>query len=222
VNRPVLTDPAVLEALAHPVRLDLLTHLISAGPATASDCARAVGDTPSNCSYHLRTLARHGLVQREASGDRRQRPWRATITGFAIDPVADPASPEGRGAAAVLSASVALEQRRLRDHLSHRDRLDLRWRGADLSATYTLRATPEQVRALGRRLDALIRPLIALGEGPEAPGSELVHFTVYAFPRTVVAASEPTSEPALESLAESPSESLAESPAESPAAADGR
>ncbi len=62
--RPLLTDPDVLEALAHPVRLDLLTYLISAGPATASVCARAVGDSPSNCSYHLRTLADHGLVER--------------------------------------------------------------------------------------------------------------------------------------------------------------
>src|SRR5436305_10379828 len=120
-RRPVLTDPEVLEALAHPVRLDLLTYLISEGPGSASTCARAVGDTPSNCSYHLRTLARHGLVEPVSSTDRRQRPWRATITGFALDPDAAPASPVGRGAAAVLAASLALEQRLLRDYLSQRD-----------------------------------------------------------------------------------------------------
>ena len=61
--RPLLTDPDVLETLAHPVRLDVLTYLIADGPATASQCARAVGDTPSNCSYHVRMLARHGLVE---------------------------------------------------------------------------------------------------------------------------------------------------------------
>ena len=81
-TRPVLTDPEVLEALAHPVRLDLLTYLMSDGPATASVCARAVGDTPSNCSYHLRALAGHGLVERASSRDGRERPWRATITGL--------------------------------------------------------------------------------------------------------------------------------------------
>ena len=42
-KRPLLTDPEVLEALAHPVRLDLLSYLMSDGPATASACARAVG-----------------------------------------------------------------------------------------------------------------------------------------------------------------------------------
>ena len=83
-RRTQLTDPAVLDALAHPVRLDVLGHLMSAGPATASQCARAVGDTPSNCSYHLRVLAAHGLVEPDGSGDGRSRPWRATVTGFTI------------------------------------------------------------------------------------------------------------------------------------------
>ena len=121
-NRPVLTDPEVLEALAHPVRLDLLTYLMTSGPATASVCARQIGDTPSNCSYHMRALARHGLVEQVSSGDGRERPWQATVTGFAVDTEADPDSPEGQGGAALMSASLALEQRHLRDYLSHRDR----------------------------------------------------------------------------------------------------
>src|ERR1700760_5023556 len=99
-RRPVLPDPEVLEALAHPVRLDLLSYLMSHGPASASTCARAVGDTPSNCSYHLRTLARHGLVEPATSTDRRERPWRATITGFSFAPAADPSTAEGRAPAA--------------------------------------------------------------------------------------------------------------------------
>ena len=61
-NRPNLSDPAVIDALAHPVRLDVLGYLMSVGSATASQCARAVGDTPSNCSYHLRVLAAHGFA----------------------------------------------------------------------------------------------------------------------------------------------------------------
>lgn len=102
----------MLETLAHPVRL-ALTYLISNGPATASVCARAVGDTPSNCSYHLRRLGRHGLVEPVASTDGRQRPWRATITGFETpDPDADPPTRRSRGASAVLAASLALDQRR--------------------------------------------------------------------------------------------------------------
>lgn len=183
-RRPVLTDPEVLEALAHPVRLDLLTYLMADGPASASACARAVGDTPSNCSYHLRTLARHGLVEPVHSTDRRQRPWRATITGFDLDPVADPGTPEGRGAAAVLAASLALEQRLVRDYLTHRDEVPAVWREADLTSSYTLRVSPGELSALGERLDALIRPLIAATRESAPADAELVQVELFAFPRT--------------------------------------
>ena len=183
-RRPVLTDPEVLEALAHPVRLDLLTYLMANGPASASTCARAVGDTPSNCSYHLRTLARHGLVERVESADRRQRPWRATITGFTLEPHADPATPSGRGTAAVMAASLALEQRLLRDYLSHRDTVPAAWREVDLASSYTLRISPAELRVLGEQLDALIRPLIAAGRQSAPADAELVEVDLYAFPRT--------------------------------------
>jgi DNA-binding transcriptional ArsR family regulator len=77
-----ITEPEALEALSHPVRLELMNHLMASGPATASACARAVGDTPSNCSYHLRVLAGVGLVGEDVSADGRERPWRALVTGF--------------------------------------------------------------------------------------------------------------------------------------------
>jgi len=182
-RRPVLTDPEVLEALAHPVRLDLLSYLMSNGPASASECARAVGDTPSNSSYHLRTLARHGLVERVESVDRRRRPWRATITGFDMNLDAAPASREGRGAAAVLAASLALEQRLLRDYLSRRDAVPARWRDADVASTYTLRMTPGELKALGNQLDALIRPLIAAVRTSAPEDAALVNLDLFAFPR---------------------------------------
>ncbi len=182
-HRPLLTDPEVLEALAHPVRLDLLTYLMSAGPATASTCARAVGDTPSNCSYHLRTLARHGLVEPVQSDDRRQRPWRATITGFSIEPNVDPDTPQGRSNAAMLSASVALEQGLLREYLANRDRVSDAWREADSASSYTLRVTPTELSELNAKIDALLRPLIAAHRAPAPAAAELVHVNMFAFPR---------------------------------------
>jgi DNA-binding transcriptional ArsR family regulator len=182
-RRPVLTDPEVLEALAHPVRLDLLTYLMSEGPASASACARAVGDSPSNCSYHLRTLARYGLVESVSSTDRRQRPWRATITGFQLDEVADPATPAGRGTAAVMAASLALQQRLAREYLSHRDLAPAAWRDADLASQYTLRISPTELKTLGEQLDALIRPFIAGGRAAPPDEAALVNLDLFAFPR---------------------------------------
>jgi DNA-binding transcriptional ArsR family regulator len=182
-HRPLLVDPEVLEALAHPIRLDLLTYLMSAGPATASACARAVGDTPSNSSYHLRTLARYGLVEPVESADRRERPWRATITGFDIDPDPDPESALGRSTAALLSASLALEQRLLSQYLAHRDQVSPEWRGADASSSYMLRVTPDELADIVDRIDAIVRPLIAANRERPPEAAELVHVDLFAFPR---------------------------------------
>jgi DNA-binding transcriptional ArsR family regulator len=184
-RRPVLTDPAVLESLAHPVRLDILNYLMSDGPATASVCARAVGDTPSNCSYHLRVLARHGLVASGDSTDGRERPWQAMITGFDIERGSgDPATPGARGAAALLAASLQMDQRLTREYLTHRDRIPAAWREVDEYAAYMLRLTPDELRDLVERLDELIRPLIAATRENAPSGAELVHLGLQAFPRS--------------------------------------
>jgi DNA-binding transcriptional ArsR family regulator len=176
-NRRRLTEPEALEALAHPVRLGIINYLMAHGPATASACARAVGDTPSNCSYHLRTLAKFGLVGKAESGDGRERPWQALITGFDTDP--DKPSPE---AARMLAVSLQRDQKLVRDYLARRDETPVEWRAADAYATYTLRMTPDELNDLGRRLDALIRPYIAAirDDGPDGAG--LVHLNVHAFP----------------------------------------
>jgi DNA-binding transcriptional ArsR family regulator len=67
-----------MRALAHPTRLSLLDHLHDVDQATATECAAAVGDSPSSCSYHLRALARWGFVEAATGGVGRERPWRAT------------------------------------------------------------------------------------------------------------------------------------------------
>ena len=108
-SRRRITEPEAIAALSHPVRLDLMDYLMAQGPATASTCARAVGDTPSNCSYHLRILAKVGLVESVPSQDGRERPWRALVTGFDAD-----VDIEGRPiaeAAELLALSLQRDQR---------------------------------------------------------------------------------------------------------------
>src|SRR5947209_12155856 len=98
-GRVRISDPRALRALADPLRLALLDRLISFGEQTAAQCADAVGSTASNCSYHLRILARIGLVEPGSSPDGRERPWRAAATGLEFGP-ADPRSEPGLAAAA--------------------------------------------------------------------------------------------------------------------------
>jgi DNA-binding transcriptional ArsR family regulator len=183
-KRHRLTESEAVRAVAHPVRLELLVHLMSTGPATASECARAVGDSPSNCSYHLRVLAKHGLVASEESDDGRERPWRAAVTGLTSsggEPA--PGTPEAADAAALRAVSVQRDQRLLLDYVARRDAVDERWRHVDMYNSYTLRATPEELRELGDRLDALIRPYIAATREEAPDGADLVHVNLTAFPR---------------------------------------
>jgi DNA-binding transcriptional ArsR family regulator len=180
-TRRHITEPEALEALAHPVRLELINHLMAEGPATASACARAVGDTPSNCSYHLRVLARAGLVGEAASEDGRERPWRALITGF--DTPVDDGAPITPQAAELVAVLLQRDQRLVRDYIARRDTVPKRWRAADAYSTYTLRMTPDELKELTAKLDALIRPYISATRDDAPRGSALVHLGLHAFPK---------------------------------------
>lgn len=77
-------DAVGMRVLAHPVRLALLAQLQRHGPATATMLAPEVGATPSVTSWHLRHLAKHGLVRdaQDTRGSRRERWWEAASRGF--------------------------------------------------------------------------------------------------------------------------------------------
>jgi len=74
-----LREPGALRALAHPRRLRLLGLLRTEGPLTATQAAALLpGESSGSCSYHLRQLAKYGLVEEATGGKGRQRPWCAT------------------------------------------------------------------------------------------------------------------------------------------------
>ena len=79
-----VTDARTLRALAHPSRLALWELLTVYGPMTATQAAEHVDDSPSNCSFHLRQLAKYGLVEEAdaGAGAGRSRPWRVTQVGI--------------------------------------------------------------------------------------------------------------------------------------------
>jgi predicted ArsR family transcriptional regulator len=73
-----LTDPRALRAVAHPTRLALVGLLRREGPLTATEAGEAIGESAASCSFHLRQLAKYGLVEEAGGGRGRQRPWQAT------------------------------------------------------------------------------------------------------------------------------------------------
>ena len=73
-----ITDPTVMRALAHPVRMALI-ELFGVHPTlTATQASEALGESPANCAFHLRTLAKYGFIEEAGGGRGRERPWKAS------------------------------------------------------------------------------------------------------------------------------------------------
>lgn len=104
-----------LRALSHPIRIALVQHLASSGPATATECAQFVAASPSALSWHLRALAKAGWVESVPSGHGRERPWRYVAEASNILP-SDPGNPITES----LETSLLARSRRLEDDFMRR------------------------------------------------------------------------------------------------------
>jgi len=184
VQQPTSTlDAAVMRAMAHPARLALLEHLRNGGPATATECAGVVGLSPSATSYHLRALARAGLVEAAPGrGDGRERLWRITAGRYEVSGVADLA-PEGREALrALLESLLAWDDTRVRQYLSRLDAEPGEWQDAAFFMDSTLLVTAEELTGLSQAVQALIAPYRKDRRPDRPPGTRPVSLAVRALP----------------------------------------
>lgn len=103
----VVLDAAALKAFAHPLRVRLWELLEERGPATATQLAKAIGESSGSTSYHLRQLSRHQLIEEvPGRGTARERWWRANPGGIAFDANRFRQDPSTAGAAEMLAAEV--------------------------------------------------------------------------------------------------------------------
>ncbi|GAB3083379.1 hypothetical protein GCM10027080_35860 [Pedococcus soli] len=83
-----ISDPKAVLAVTHPLRMRLLGELSRRGTARVVDLAGGLGEPANSVSFHLRQLARYGLIEQnpEQSGNGRERWWRMTSDrGFEVD-----------------------------------------------------------------------------------------------------------------------------------------
>jgi hypothetical protein len=83
-----ISDPKAVLAVTHPLRMRLLGELSRRGTARVVDLAGAVGEPANSVSFHLRQLAKYGLIEEnpERAANGRERWWRLTSDrGFEID-----------------------------------------------------------------------------------------------------------------------------------------
>ncbi len=102
-------DPRILRAIAHPLRATLLYELYARGAANATTLAEAVSKPVNSVSFHLRQLAKYGLIVEapDAAADARERWWRpASKSGIKVSDRELSKTPEGRTSLEVFRRNV--------------------------------------------------------------------------------------------------------------------
>jgi DNA-binding transcriptional ArsR family regulator len=178
-------DVVVMRALAHPARLALLEHLGDGGPATATECAEVVGLSPSAVSYHLRTLARAGLVEEAPGrGDGRERLWRRTSDRSSVliewSPDLDPELREARQE--LMDSLLSRDETRARRYLGRIDAEPEEWQDAAMFMSSTLVLTAAEMKALGAAVQELFGPYRRRSRPEAPPGARQVAAVFRAFP----------------------------------------
>jgi DNA-binding transcriptional ArsR family regulator len=179
-------DVVVMRALAHPARLALLEYLGDHNPSTATECAGVVGLSPSAVSYHLRVLARAGLVEAAPGrGDGRERLWRRTADRYQVYVDAAPdLDPEVRQARqGLIESLLSRDAARARRYLEHIDDEPEEWRDGALFISSTLVVTAAELKVLGTAIEELLAPYLR-GSRPGVPaGARPVSAMIRALPR---------------------------------------
>jgi DNA-binding transcriptional ArsR family regulator len=178
-SRAVLTDAAMMRAMAHPLRMRIVGSLRLDGPATAAILARRLSTDSGQTSHHLRLLARHGFVVEAPEQGRgahgRERWWKAAhqSTLWADEAGAEDAAAVNRAARAVYDQLID----QFHAEAVH-ERWSPEWNRAVASSDYTIRTTPAGLERLRERIVEAIRE----ADAPE-PGAETVVVIVHAYPR---------------------------------------
>ena len=150
-----LTDPRVVRALAHPVRIALLEALLREGPLTATEAAELLADSPGNMSWHLQTLAKYGYIEEADGGVGRRRPWRLVSMGTRYDENPD----DTELSVAVTTLSHLGTERafdRFRLWMDERGGYSRDWQRAWFSTTTLSYLLPEELEKLGEEINELI------------------------------------------------------------------
>ncbi|GAB4086744.1 helix-turn-helix domain-containing protein [Myceligenerans cantabricum] len=187
---PPRLGPAALRALAHPLRLRILDLLSTRGSLTASKLGEIVGESSGSTSYHLRQLAKHGLVQEiEGKGTTRERWWERPPGGFSVSSL-EQDSPSALAAANIVNHETIRMRNdrslrfveRVMAETDGRSLLQHAWRDAVTFTTMNKWATPEQVASV---IDAwnqfVVEHLDPLDSREGTPGTVPVeiHFDVF-------------------------------------------
>ena len=169
-----LVNAAALRALAHPLRIQLLDQLDIRGCATASVLARDIGESSGATSYHLRQLAKYGMVVEDTGrGTARERWWRRRPGGLIIKGHDFLASPNTRAAARVVIDELHRGRWQRLQHWVDTAVTEWprHWIESSIDSDNTLWLRPEQLRSLVGEFFDVLQRYRALSDGENSAAS---------------------------------------------------
>ncbi|MGW3344357.1 ArsR/SmtB family transcription factor [Nonomuraea rubra] len=170
-----------LKSFAHPLRLRIYQLLEEHGPSTATRLAGLLGQNTGATSYHLRELAKHGMIEVVAGmGRGKEKYWRITPGGFSYGD-ARPADPEVAGALDyLLDDLVRTRGAELARWRQESATAPEEWVQASVYGRRSLRLTPEETARMRDQVFEVLEQYRALSDGGDRDGTGhvIVHFDV--------------------------------------------
>jgi hypothetical protein len=136
---PHRQDDVALAQLSHPVRGALMELLRSRPTLTSTEAASALGGNTGLYSFHLRQLARFGLIEEAPHAGGRRRPWRLA----ASEPTSAEDTPD-----AISGLARGLEDESYRHWLDHRGDAPAKWKH-DEAFSEVVYLTPRELTDIG-------------------------------------------------------------------------
>ncbi|MDN4473564.1 ArsR/SmtB family transcription factor [Demequina zhanjiangensis] len=182
-------DAAAIKGLAHPLRLELYDQLVTFGPATSAMLAHRLNESSGATSYHLRQLARSGLiVEVQGEGTARERYWQPTPGGLALGPD-DHLSPSSKQAAGSVARNVAQRASQRAEAFVDRalghieDPEERPWLEASELAVTRLQLTVEELAELGEEVQRILQARRLSAEQRDSTAeTRRIQVQFYAFP----------------------------------------
>ncbi len=192
--------PEALKAFVHPLRIAMFEYLVDHGPATATQLARATGESTGQTSYHLRQLAKHGFVEDdpEHTGGR-ERWWRPVGFMLDADDFADDAVRDAL--VGMVTARDALRGEQVRRWLERMPTEAPEWRDVSMNVDGRALMTAAGARRDEHRARRGARPPPRRGQGAprgrrRAPDRRVIRVHIDAFPVADADGPTPGAEPA--------------------------
>jgi DNA-binding transcriptional ArsR family regulator len=185
-KRRLEMDATTVKVLAHPMRVQILRILQLRGAVSVTSLAAELSETTGATSYHLRQLARHGMVEQTDSPDsghptgRKQQWWRMAVDELHMTGFAFLADEDTRAAVTFLLRETQVERgRTLANWYQTATEWPEVWQRAASDMDAHLELNPEQTRALADELYAVIDKYDAL---PAGTGARRIDVQYAVFP----------------------------------------